>query len=106
MRFLDKVTIVEGGGRDDWGNPRPETESEPIPATMTPVKSDSSLPFRSDVISAHYRLLLHKKAAGRVKPNSTIKWHGRRWTVQGDIEEQVRPGGRVHHLAATVKFVG
>lgn len=103
MRFLDKVTVMVGGGRDEWGNPVPETESAPFPATMSPIKSDLSLPFRGDVIASHYRLLVHKKAAGSIKPKSTIKWHGRRWTVQGDVEEQVIPGGRVHHLAATVK---
>lgn len=103
MKFIDKVTVVSGGGRDHRGNPIPETEHGPYPATMSPVRSDSSLANRADVVSSYYRLLIHKNAAGTIKSNGAIKWRGRRWAIQGDVEEQIIPGGRVHHLAATVK---
>lgn len=103
MRFLDKVTIVVGGGRDDRGDPIPEFKYGPYRATMTPVKSSESLAETGNALSSFYRLLIDKTAAEHIASNGSIEWRGRRWAIQGDVEQQIIPGGRLHHLAATVK---
>lgn len=105
MRFLDKVTIVVGGGRDDRGNPLPEFRYGPYRATMSPVKSSESLATTGNVLTSFYRLLIDKRAAEHLTSTGSVEWRGRRWSVEGAVEEQIIPGGRLHHLAATVQAI-
>lgn len=101
MRLRDRVTLAIGGGRDTRGNPIPYVDHGPYRAEVQPLNSAESVAAGVPPLSTYYRLVL--EPAGQILTStSRVKWRGRTFAVDGDVEPHtVR--GRLHHLEVTLR---
>lgn len=86
MILRDVVTI------EDTGN----TE----PADVRPLRTSDQANAGVTTIVAYYRLTLGPWAV--ISAHSTLTWHGRSFTVTGDVE-QWHENGVLHHQEATIR---
>lgn len=102
MIFHDKVTVMTPGGRDPKGYPLPDVILGTFPAQVNPIRSTESIERGVPPLMAYYRLVIGKTAGKQMSLESKVIWHGRKFSIEGDME-QWRVNNRLHHYEATLK---
>ena len=103
MILRDRVYIVSGGGRDEWGEYIPPTEEGPYPAVVEPVRSEETQIPGANLVTGYYRLTIGPDPGSRLTYTGQVKWLGRTMSVQGDVEPHT-VNGRVHHYEALLRM--
>lgn len=103
MILHDRVVLLVGGGTDPKGNPLPVTEEGPYPADVRPLRSSESVARGVPPLTTYYRLMMGRYGGDLLEPNSKVRWRGRNYSVQGDVEPHL-VNGRLHHYEATIKW--
>ncbi len=102
MILNDRVTIRTGGGRDRFGDPLPYVDSGPFPAVVSPIRSSEAVQRGTPPLTAFYRLIIGSTGGNTLTSTGRVKWRGREFAIQGDVEPWV-VNGRIHHYEATMK---
>lgn len=102
MMWPDRIYVTVGGGTNSDGDPIPKHDEGPFPAQVTPLRSSESVAFGAVPLTAYYRVHVGKEAGDLLTSTAAIKWGGRAYAVQGDVEPW-HVNGRLHHYEATVQ---
>lgn len=103
MTYGDDVFVITGGGRNSDGDPIPLATKGPFDGTVNPLRSSESVKVGQNPVVAFYRAYLSLTGGALLTSKGQITHHGRKYTVQGDVEPW-RVRGRLHHYEATVKL--
>lgn len=104
MIFHDRLSIIDRAqtGLDDLNNPVYEDILMPVRGEVRPMLSTEGVAQEGQVVS-RYRVFLGPNHAD-IDPSDGIRWRGRTFEVEGDVEPHMHHG-RVHHVEFTMKRV-
>lgn len=103
MILRDRVNAVFGGYIGKDGRKVPEYDSDPIPADVQPLRSSEQILVGRTDVTALYRVVMQANSvSAELTPSTAIKWRGKKYTVEGDVEPHSL-NGAVHHYEMTVR---